>query len=344
MAASPRAGPQLGSLRRADALPGFNFLTPDGDHEGLDSDLCRVIAAAVLGDAGAVDFVDPGDLGPLHGAAVRRDRRAAAQHYFHRQPLRQRSRRLRPPTLSLHWATRGLSSVQVFAERPMPVNGICWHRGTPPKYSETQQIMTTAPSHLIDSGRAVLEQLGGIALDFAELDPAAPAIAENTLANRSGIDPTRDLVSIPGVWLHLQLRLHAAREHLVSSLYLTGLAPGRAVVNPATTLARSAVEASAVILWLCSNTITWEERLRRGSQLHLTSAFNCLKAMGIDPRNPPDPSTVDRDIMLSIAECNTLIDWVRARGWTCRRGKQQGKAPTISTWVREVPAYSDLDG
>lgn len=41
-----------------DALPGFNFLTPDGEHEGFDSDFCRVIAAAVLGDAGAVDFVD----------------------------------------------------------------------------------------------------------------------------------------------------------------------------------------------------------------------------------------------------------------------------------------------
>ena len=41
-----------------DALPGFNFLTPDGEHEGFDADFCRVIAAAVLGDAGAVDFVD----------------------------------------------------------------------------------------------------------------------------------------------------------------------------------------------------------------------------------------------------------------------------------------------
>ena len=41
-----------------DALPGFNFLTPDGEHEGFDSDFCRVIAAAVLGDADAVDFVD----------------------------------------------------------------------------------------------------------------------------------------------------------------------------------------------------------------------------------------------------------------------------------------------
>ncbi len=41
-----------------DALPGFSFLTPDGDHEGFDADLCRVVAAAVLGDAGLVDFVD----------------------------------------------------------------------------------------------------------------------------------------------------------------------------------------------------------------------------------------------------------------------------------------------
>ena len=41
-----------------DALPGFSFLTPDGAHEGFDADFCRVIAAAVLGDAGAVDFVN----------------------------------------------------------------------------------------------------------------------------------------------------------------------------------------------------------------------------------------------------------------------------------------------
>ena len=49
-----------GSIRCGvrDALPGFNFLTPDGEHEGFDADFCRVIAAAVLGDAGAVDFVD----------------------------------------------------------------------------------------------------------------------------------------------------------------------------------------------------------------------------------------------------------------------------------------------
>jgi general L-amino acid transport system substrate-binding protein len=41
-----------------DALPGFAVLTPEGDHVGFDSDFCRVIAAAVLGDAEAVDHVD----------------------------------------------------------------------------------------------------------------------------------------------------------------------------------------------------------------------------------------------------------------------------------------------
>lgn len=201
---------------------------------------------------------------------------------------------------------------------------------------------TTPPYDLIDSGRAVLAQLTGVALDFEALAPTAPAAVENTLASRSGVDPESDLISIPAVWLHLQLRLHAAREHLASSLYLIGLTPQRAVVNPATTLARSAVEASAVSLWLCSNTITWEERLRRVSQVHLASTVSCLKAMGIDPGNPPEPSSVESEIALSIEDCKALIEWVTSRGWTCRRGKNQGKEPTIRTWAREMPAYSEL--
>ncbi len=41
-----------------DALPGFAVLTPEGDHVGFDADFCRVIAAAVLGDATKVEFVD----------------------------------------------------------------------------------------------------------------------------------------------------------------------------------------------------------------------------------------------------------------------------------------------
>lgn len=41
-----------------DAFPGFAVLTADGEHVGFDSDFCRVIAAAVLGDAEAVEHVD----------------------------------------------------------------------------------------------------------------------------------------------------------------------------------------------------------------------------------------------------------------------------------------------
>ena len=41
-----------------DAFPGFAVLTEDGDHVGFDSDFCRAIAAAVFGDAEAVEHVD----------------------------------------------------------------------------------------------------------------------------------------------------------------------------------------------------------------------------------------------------------------------------------------------
>ncbi len=39
-------------------LPGFATLDDTGEHVGFDSDFCRVIAAAVLGDATAVEMVD----------------------------------------------------------------------------------------------------------------------------------------------------------------------------------------------------------------------------------------------------------------------------------------------
>ena len=51
---------EAGTLRCGvrDDLPGFNTVDAAGDHVGFDSDFCRVIAAAVLGDAEAVEFVD----------------------------------------------------------------------------------------------------------------------------------------------------------------------------------------------------------------------------------------------------------------------------------------------
>jgi general L-amino acid transport system substrate-binding protein len=40
-----------------DAVPGFGFVEPDGTNSGFDTDFCRAIALAVLGDAEAVQFV-----------------------------------------------------------------------------------------------------------------------------------------------------------------------------------------------------------------------------------------------------------------------------------------------
>jgi general L-amino acid transport system substrate-binding protein len=41
-----------------DDLPGFAVLDEQGEHAGFDADFCRAIAAAVLGDATKVEFVD----------------------------------------------------------------------------------------------------------------------------------------------------------------------------------------------------------------------------------------------------------------------------------------------
>ncbi|MDR5899256.1 amino acid ABC transporter substrate-binding protein [Halomonas vilamensis] len=41
----------------SDGLPGFSAPDDDGNWQGLDVDVCRAVAAAVLGDADAVDFI-----------------------------------------------------------------------------------------------------------------------------------------------------------------------------------------------------------------------------------------------------------------------------------------------
>ncbi|MCH7812192.1 MAG: transporter substrate-binding domain-containing protein, partial [Chloroflexi bacterium] len=40
-----------------DGVPGFGFVAPDGTFSGFDIDICRAIAAAVLGDPDAIQFV-----------------------------------------------------------------------------------------------------------------------------------------------------------------------------------------------------------------------------------------------------------------------------------------------
>ncbi|MFT6393036.1 MAG: general L-amino acid transport system substrate-binding protein, partial [Ilumatobacter sp.] len=40
-----------------ETLPGFGIVDSEGEYSGFDVDFCRVVAAAVLGDADAVDLV-----------------------------------------------------------------------------------------------------------------------------------------------------------------------------------------------------------------------------------------------------------------------------------------------
>ena len=40
-----------------EEVPGFGFTTEEGEYEGFDIDFCRVVAAGVLGDSEAVNFV-----------------------------------------------------------------------------------------------------------------------------------------------------------------------------------------------------------------------------------------------------------------------------------------------
>lgn len=64
-AAAPTAGGRLaevqarGSLQCGvnDAVPGFGFVDADGNFSGFDIDYCRAVAAAVLGDAEAVEYI-----------------------------------------------------------------------------------------------------------------------------------------------------------------------------------------------------------------------------------------------------------------------------------------------
>ncbi|WP_166345509.1 amino acid ABC transporter substrate-binding protein [Phytoactinopolyspora limicola] len=39
-------------------VPGFGFVTPEGTYEGFDVEFCQVVAAAVLGDADAVEYIE----------------------------------------------------------------------------------------------------------------------------------------------------------------------------------------------------------------------------------------------------------------------------------------------
>ena len=202
--------------------------------------------------------------------------------------------------------------------------------------------MDKPPYRFVATSLELIGELDSIRDNCTEsFDSASPAARENAVANRLGIKP-QVYISIPDARLHLHLKLYAAREHLLSCIYLVGSNAERTLVNSIQALTRSAVEASAACLWLCSNKIPWEERLQRFSQLHLRSAYTCLVEEGIDPNDRPERLLMDQDSILTLDECDTLISEVKGRGWTCTKGKNRGGVPTISKWVRELPSYSEL--
>ena len=204
---------------------------------------------------------------------------------------------------------------------------------------------TETKNRFLAEGVQVIKELDAVEVrcrEFGSLDPSSPAVREDTGVNRGGGDPAADFISIRGVHLHLHLKLHAAREHLVGCLTLIGSKGEETLMNPIRSLARSAFESSVTCFWLCNNQITTEERLRRFSQLHLRSTYSALRDMGIDMNSPPDPTSIPSDIALILDDCNALIGEVNTRGWLCRRGNTKSNAPTVSRWVRELPTYSDM--
>ena len=103
-----QGGSMLESVQAADVvrcgtrddLPGFAVLDAAGEHVGFDVDFCKVIAAAVLGDADQGRVRRPRDRRPVHRPAVRRDRRADPQHHLDREPRRRQGRHVPAPRRS----------------------------------------------------------------------------------------------------------------------------------------------------------------------------------------------------------------------------------------------------
>ena len=203
--------------------------------------------------------------------------------------------------------------------------------------------MQKPPVKLMRAALDIIRELDAIKPNCTEtFDPSSQAASENTVANRSGVDSTVDLVSIPGARQHLHLKLYAAREHMLACIYLVGSNAERTLVNPIQALARPAFEAIATCLWLCSNEITWVERLRRHSQLHLQSTHTSLKEARLSLDTNPTRLAAEEEIAALQAECDAVIDWVKARGWTCRRKNVAGKEPTVGAWVKELPRPTEL--
>lgn len=220
-----------------------------------------------------------------------------------------------------------------------------WSRW-PPEWGTTDLGIDVQKPPLLDfvgAALGLLAELDNIEIVPTDLVSTSAAARGHEAAVLSGIDPTSDPVSVHKVCHHLHLVLDASKEHLLGCFYLLLTEGERTLTNPIQALARISWEASATCLWLCSEKISWEERLRRYSQLRLRSVYTSIKeSRGFDTNSASGGSATEQTISVIQAECDSLIEFVHRRGWTCRKGKHSGKQPTAPQWVNELPSYVEL--
>ena len=189
----------------------------------------------------------------------------------------------------------------------------------------------------------MVKELDNIQIGLTDLEPSSQAARENEASIRWGaVDPTSDPITIPGACVRLLLTAGAAREHLLGSISLLGSNAERTPVNSIQALCRMSLEASSTALWLCSDRISWEQRLRRHSQLRLRSAHTSLTEGETGAIGDPTSADVRQEIEEDKLECDTVMGFVHRRGWTCRKRRNAGKTPTLKQWLDELPNYSDM--
>lgn len=203
--------------------------------------------------------------------------------------------------------------------------------------------MQKPPVEFVSTALRMVKELDNIKIGFTDLEPSSPAAREHEASVRWGVvDPSSDLLNIPGACVRLMLTADAAREHLLSCITLLASNAERTPKNSIQALCRMSLEASSTALWLCSNRISWEERLRRHTQLRLRSADTSLKEGETGAIGDPSSADVRQQIEEDKAECDTVMDFVHRKEWKCRTGKHPAEKPTVKQWINELPNYSEM--
>ena len=203
--------------------------------------------------------------------------------------------------------------------------------------------MKKPPVEFASTALRMVKELDNIQIDLTDLEPSSQAARENEASIRWGVvDPTSDLLTIPGACVRVLLMAGAAREHLLSCISLLASNAERTPMNSIQALCRISLEASSTALWLCSDRISWEERLRRYSQLRLRSAYTSLKEGETGAIGDPTSADVRQEIEEDELECDTVMGFVHRKEWACHKGRNAGKTPTLKRWLDELPKYSDM--